>query len=75
MLCRIFRAGRKLNAFYTLLVKEGELPNNGVEVDSADTDKDKLTVDVEDSRNRIEVSYGFTKSNNYFFSYLLRTVM
>ena len=65
----------KLDAFYALLVKEGELPNKGVEVDSADTDKDKLTVDVEDSRTRIEVSHGFTKSDNYFVSYLLRTVM
>ena len=65
----------KLDAFYTLLVKEGELPNKDVELVSADNDKDKFTVDIEDSRTTIEVSHSFTNSDNYFFSYLLRTIM
>ena len=65
----------KLDAFYTLLVKEGELPNKDVEVVSTDNDKDKFTVDIEDSRTTIEVSHSFTNSDNYFLSYLLRTIM
>ena len=75
MVIRIFKAGMKLDAFYNLLVKEGELPNKDVEVVDSDTDKDKFTVDIEDSRTTIEVSHSFTSSDNYFLSYLLRTIM
>ena len=71
----MFKAGMKLDAFYNLLVKEGELPNKDVEVVDSENDKDKFTVDIEDSRTTIEVSHSFTSSDNYFLSYLLRTIM
>ena len=70
---RIFKAGMKLDALYTFLVKEGELPNKDVEV--VENDKERFTVDIEDSRSTIEVSHSFTSSDNYFLSYVLRTVM
>ena len=63
----------KLDALYTFLVKEGELPNKDVEV--VENDKERFTVDIEDSRSTIEVSHSFTSSDNYFLSYVLRTVM
>ena len=65
----------KLDAFYNLLVKEGELPNKDVEVVASDNEKDKFTVDIEDSRSTIEVSHSFSSSDNYFLSYLVRTIM
>lgn len=71
----MFKAGMKLDALYSLLVKEGELPNKDVELVAATNDKDKLTVDIEDSRTTIEVSHSFSREDNYFRSYVLRTVM
>ena len=63
----------KLDALYTFLVKEGELPSKDVEV--VENDKERFTVDIEDSRSTIEVSHSFTGSDNYFLSYVTRTVM
>ena len=65
----------KLDAFYALLVKEGELTNTDTEEISADNDKDDFAVDIEDRHTAIEVSHSFTNSDNYFLSYLLRTIM
>ena len=64
----------KLDALYNLLVKEGELPSKDVDAVASDNDKDKFTVDIEDSRSTIEVSHSFS-GDNYFLSYLLRTIM
>lgn len=72
---RCFKAGMQLDALYSFLVKEGELPNKDIEVVDAKNDKDKFTVDIEDSRSTIEVSHSFTGSDNYFLSYVTRTVM
>ena len=71
----MFKAGMKLDALYNLLVKEGEFPEKDVEVLESGKNKDKFTVDIEDSRTTIEVSHSFTSSDNYFLSYLLRTIM
>ena len=71
----MFKAGMKLDALYNLLVKEGEFPEKDVEVLESSKNKDKFTVDIEDSRTTIEVSHSFTTSDNYFLSYLLRTIM
>ena len=65
----------QLDALYSFLVKEGELPNKEIEVVDAKNDNDKFTVDIEDSRATIEVSHSFTGSDNYFLSYVMRTVM
>ena len=66
----------KLDTFYNLLVKEGELPNKDVQVSNAsDEDKEKFTVDIEDSRTTIEVSHSCSDSDSYFLSYLLRTIL
>ena len=70
----MFKAGLKLDALYHFLEKEGELPNKDVEVVESDA-KDKFTVDIEDCRSTIEVSHSFSSSDNYFVSYLVRTVM
>ena len=71
---RMFKAGMKLDAFYNLLVKEGELPEKDVEVVAAAKDAEKFAVDIEDSRSTIEVSHSFSSSDNYFLSYIVRTV-
>ena len=71
----MFKAGMKLDALYNLLVKEGEFPEKDVEVLESSKNKDNFTVDIEDSRTTIEVSHSFTSSDNYFLSYLLRTIM
>ena len=65
----------KLGTFYTLVVKEEDLPDKDVEVVAADNEKDKFGVNIEDSRTTIEVLHIFTSSNNYFFSYLGRSIM
>ena len=71
----MFKAGMKLDALYNLLVKEGEFPEKDVEVLESGKNNDKFAVDIEDSRTTIEVSHSFTSSDNYFLSYLLRTIM
>merc|ERR1711981_1410172 len=72
---RMFKAGMKLDAFYNLLVKEGELPEKDVEVVAAAKDAEKFAVDIEDSRSTIEVSHSFSSSDNYFLSYVVRTII
>ena len=61
---RIFKAGMKLDIFYNLLVKE---PEPGKE--------SAIAIDIEDKKDVIEVSHRFRQSQNFFFSYVTRSIL
>ena len=66
---KTFKAGKKLNAFYNLLVKEEE---------TAGDKKDLMICDgqtIDDRKDIIEISHSFTTQDNFLVSYLVRTVV
>ena len=69
---KTFKAGKKLTAFYNLLVKE--------EKDETDNKNDKEIEKydgqtVDDRKDVIEMAHSFTSQDNFLLSYLLRTVI
>ena len=69
---RIFKAGLKLDIFYNLLVKE-TLENGTGGPKPSDTEAND-TIDLENSKQALEVSHSFGSGSNYFFSYFTRTI-
>ena len=66
---KTFKAGKKLNAFYNLLVKEEEVGDDKKELMSCDGQT------IDDRKDIIEISHSFTSQDNFLISYLLRTVV
>ena len=67
---KTFKAGKKLTAFYNLLIKEEESENK----ETKEIEKhDGQTID--DRKDIIEMSHSFTTQDNFLLSYLLRTIV
>uniref|UniRef100_A0A0K2TQZ0 Uncharacterized protein n=1 Tax=Lepeophtheirus salmonis TaxID=72036 RepID=A0A0K2TQZ0_LEPSM len=66
---RIFRAGLKLDAFYSLVQKNLEDAEEEFNVDEKEYD------DSVNNRTAIEVLHSFTSNSNYFASYMVRTII
>ena len=66
---KTFKAGKKLNAFYNLLVKEEEVGDDNKELMNCDGQT------IDDRKDIIEISHSFTTQDNFLLSYLLRTVV
>ncbi|XP_040571237.1 uncharacterized protein [Lepeophtheirus salmonis] len=64
MFTRIFKADRKVDLFYSLIAKEA--------LENPYEEGEEL---IEESKDCIEVLYSFRKSNNFFKSYLYRTIV
>ena len=67
---KTFKAGKKLTAFYNLLVKE---EMEGIEHSKEIEKYDGQTID--DRKDIIEMSHSFTSQDNLLLSYLVRTVV
>ena len=68
---RIFKAGLKLDTFYTLIAKENASEDNVDGVGNATI----IDNDLENSKTALEVLHGFSDNSNFFFSYLCRTLI
>ena len=69
---KMFKAGKKLQIFYHLLVKESQSLEKSV--DSLKP-SERFAIDTEDRRSVIEVSHSFTNRHNLYTSYMFRTVL
>ena len=67
---RIFQSGLKLELFYDLLVRDIIMAKK--EVDDA---KDTGELKAEDRKDVIVISNSFNNSNNFYLSYVIRTIV
>jgi len=66
---KIFEAGDKLEQFYNLLLKENVLDNKPIPEGGA------CQLVADGGREAIEIRQSFKHSNNFFISYLVRTIL
>lgn len=72
---KTFKAGKKLAAFYNLLVKEEGGSSSGVEEITEELEKYDDSTTLDDRKDVIEMSHSFTSQDNFFLSYLVRTIV
>jgi len=67
---KIFKAGLKMEKFYNLLIRQKVLGKDSY------SDPIAMEADTTDGgREAVEVRQSFRKNNNYYYSYLIRTLM
>jgi len=75
---RVFQAGLKLETFYKFLVKENILggEQNNKEQAAETTEGKVVAIDaVDGGKEAIEIKQSFKGNNNYFLSYMVRTLL
>ena len=72
---KTFKAGKKLAAFYNLLVKEEGGGSSGVQEVTEELDNYDDSTTLDDRKDVIEMSHSFTSQDNFLLSYLVRTIV